>query len=611
MSFRSRLTLFFLLIVVVPMVALGVVVARLVSDSEQGKTSARSDASATALAHSYRWIAARGERAARTLGADPALADALRRGDAAAATARARRLAQQLGLVRVTIVRAAAPLVSLGDPHAVAAGIARVRASSGPTLLVEASTITATQLVRLATSPGVHVAIARAGVPLASTIAAGARRPPGSTASFRAADFGGALDTVTVLADARGPSGAIARGRWIALVLLAGFLVLAFIGALGISRQLHGQLARFLAAARRIGQGDFSTTVPVEGGDEFGQLGREFNRMSRELEQRLAQLDREQTRLRESIQRIGATFAANLDRFALLELGTQTAVDAVEADCGRATVAATPGGDLLECARVGDLAAVEHAIEHVEAQVRVHGVAAAATIEDVSALAAPIERAGSSHGIVAVARTHPFSAEEVELVASLARQTGVSLENVELHDEVQRQAVTDELTGLANHGRFQQVMAAETAVARRFGQSLGLVLLDVDDFKRVNDTYGHPQGDLVLREVANAVRACAREIDEPARYGGEEIAVALPQTDLDGAEAIAERMRIAIASLVVPRLDGGGVLRVTVSCGVAASTAGDREALVAAADAALYRAKHAGKNRTMRAVDPIAVRPGQ
>ena len=104
----------------------------------------------------------------------------------------------------------------------------------------------------------------------------------------------------------------------------------------------------------------------------------------------------------------------------------------------------------------------------------------------------------------------------------------MSIENVGLHETVERQAVTDELTGLFNRRRFQEAMATEVERARRFGQPLGLVLLDIDDFKRVNDTYGHQQGDLVLREVARVLRESSREIDEPARYGGEELAVVLP-----------------------------------------------------------------------------------
>ena len=131
-------------------------------------------------------------------------------------------------------------------------------------------------------------------------------------------------------------------------------------------------------------------------------------------------------------------------------------------------------------------------------------------------------------------------------------------------------------------------------------------MLDIDNFKRVNDTYGHLQGDMVLREVARVLRQSSREIDEPARYGGEEMAVALPQTDLEGAYRFAERVRRRIEALDLPLLDGDGTLKVTASFGAAslaksANATDGKDALVAAADAALYRAKRSGKNRTVRA----------
>ena len=150
---------------------------------------------------------------------------------------------------------------------------------------------------------------------------------------------------------------------------------------------------------------------------------------------------------------------------------------------------------------------------------------------------------------------------------------------------------------------FQESLDNEIERSRRFNSAVGLAMLDIDDFKRVNDTYGHQQGDLVLLEVARCLRSLSRDIDEPARYGGEELAVILPQTDLSGAELLAERMRATIAALEIKRLDGKGVLRVTASFGVASlpQSAGGKESLIAAADAALYRAKRAGKNRVERA----------
>ncbi|HXE45612.1 MAG TPA: diguanylate cyclase [Conexibacter sp.] len=661
MSFRVRLTLFFVLIVVVPMIALGVVVARLLSTSEHAMVVAQNRASAAVVLGDYRRLASGATRNAVALGRDPALAAAVRTPTLGDDRARAAALAVRLGVARARLTAATgAVLADIGSPDAIAWGGVRIRsagqggrggADTGRRIAgarfvtLEAAETTAARFARIASSGrGIHAVIVRGRVVLASTLphpltATDVAHLPGeagpgsasrtvtlahityAAAAFTAPDFGGrGRITVVVLTDAPPAAIAATRKRTLAFALLALFLLLAFAGALLVSRQLHGQVARFLTAAKRIGSGDFSATVPVEGSDEFAQLGREFNTMSAELERRLDELAGERARLRESIERVGATFAANLDRAALLEIGMQTIVDAVEATCGRATVRVAGDGPLLEAARVGDFAGAEQAIADAEAQVRERGVPTgltAAAEPAIAALAAPIaphesgDETGLPRGIVAVARRgRPFSDAERELVASLARQTGISLENVDLHEQVKRQAVTDQLTGLSNRGRFQQVIAAEAAAARRFDQPLGLLMLDIDNFKRVNDTYGHQQGDLVLREVAAALRDCSREVDEPARYGGEELAVALQQTDLAGAEAIAERVRTAVEALELPRPDGDGIIRVTVSCGVAASADGDPVALVAAADAALYAAKHAGKNRTACAGElPLAVAP--
>ena len=153
-------------------------------------------------------------------------------------------------------------------------------------------------------------------------------------------------------------------------------------------------------------------------------------------------------------------------------------------------------------------------------------------------------------------RGAPFDDSERELFAYLAGQAAVSIENADLHETVQRQAVTDELTGLSNLRHFHDSLAGEIERSRRFNQPVGLVMLDIDDFKAVNDTYGHQQGDIVLSKVARVLRELSRDIDEPARYGGEEMAVILPQTDLDGAELAAERMRQAIEALEIERIDG-------------------------------------------------------
>jgi diguanylate cyclase (GGDEF)-like protein len=170
----------------------------------------------------------------------------------------------------------------------------------------------------------------------------------------------------------------------------------------------------------------------------------------------------------------------------------------------------------------------------------------------------------------------------------------------QLHGMVSQQAVTDELTGLSNQRRFTELLGKELGRAKRFGHKLSLLMLDLDDFKAINDTYGHLQGDDVLRAVGKAVSEESREVDEPARYGGEEFVVALPETDIDGAVEFAERVRLSIESLEVRLRGGSGSTSVSASIGVAGldDKIEDPEALIAAADEALYEAKAAGKNRT-------------
>jgi diguanylate cyclase (GGDEF)-like protein len=205
-------------------------------------------------------------------------------------------------------------------------------------------------------------------------------------------------------------------------------------------------------------------------------------------------------------------------------------------------------------------------------------------------------------GVLTVGRhDRPFPAPDLDLLTSLAWQATLALENVELHEEVQRQAITDKLTGLTNHGRFQEVLGGEIEQVRRYRYPVGLIMLDIDNFKQINDTYGHPQGDQVLQAVARVLRDESREADWAARYGGEEMALILPHTDLEGAYVIAERVRTAVAALRIPVLGANELIEVTASLGVSATSEADKRTLIAEADAALYRAKREGKNRTVRA----------
>jgi len=165
-------------------------------------------------------------------------------------------------------------------------------------------------------------------------------------------------------------------------------------------------------------------------------------------------------------------------------------------------------------------------------------------------------------------------------------------------EELERRASFDALTSLRNRRSFNERLRSEFARWRRYGTPLSLVLLDIDDFKRVNDTYGHWAGDEVLSGVAGRLRHGLRVTDEAYRVGGEEFALLLPQTRAEDGLVVAERVRAAVAGRSFP-LSEGGPVRVTVSLGLAEIRADmpAQKDLYTAADRALYRAKALGKNR--------------
>jgi diguanylate cyclase (GGDEF)-like protein len=193
-----------------------------------------------------------------------------------------------------------------------------------------------------------------------------------------------------------------------------------------------------------------------------------------------------------------------------------------------------------------------------------------------------------------------FSKEQRMNAASLAAHAVVALENARLHGLVERQALVDGLTGLANRRAAADALHAEAARAQRLETPLSVVLADLDGFKDVNDEHGHPVGDAVLRVFADVLRETLRESDVAGRWGGEEFLLLLPGADEEGAAQLAERVRIAFAASDIPGVPG---LRLSASFGVA-EYAGETntEQLLAAADSALYRAKRAGKDRVERAV---------
>jgi len=203
---------------------------------------------------------------------------------------------------------------------------------------------------------------------------------------------------------------------------------------------------------------------------------------------------------------------------------------------------------------------------------------------------AAVEMGGAPWGLVLARGGVPAGPEPEERLRRLAPLIGLAVSNSRSLERLTALATTDPLTGLANHRAFHERLAQECARAERGAGPLTLVLIDLDHFKRVNDTFGHQAGDEVLREVGRRLRAVARRGDVPARVGGEELAWLLPETSLAEGVDAAERLRGAIRGAGFP-----AVGRVTASLGVATfrTTAVD---LGRRADQALYRAKEGGRD---------------
>jgi diguanylate cyclase (GGDEF)-like protein len=305
----------------------------------------------------------------------------------------------------------------------------------------------------------------------------------------------------------------------------------------------------------------------------------------REAVDRLDQLTEEHGRLDRAIHRIGEAFGSKLDRAALIDIGVRTAVEALGADFGRATAAGVDAtGPVVEAMTAAELASLQTGALRVAR----HG--------DHVAIA---QRLTGSEVLVVGRRGPAFTQEEQALFGYLARQTALAIENVALHDQLRRQATVDELTGLANHRRFQEALQQEAQRTSRSGRPTGLVLVDIDGFKAINDTYGHQFGDVVLEAVADAVARSCRATDVAARFGGDVLAVVLSDTDIEGAWTTGETIRRAIEALELA-LPDGTALRVTASVGVSALEpgGGDAATVIEAADIARYEAKRAGRNRT-------------
>lgn len=203
-------------------------------------------------------------------------------------------------------------------------------------------------------------------------------------------------------------------------------------------------------------------------------------------------------------------------------------------------------------------------------------------------------------GLLAIDSTEPnhFTEDDLTIASEFANQVAVALENARIFQETQYQAITDSLTGLYNRRGLLELGKVEFARSVRLNRPFSAILLDLDHFKRVNDTYGHSIGDQVLCEFSDRCKSCIREIDYIGRYGGEEIVILLPDTNINTCLTVAERLRATIANSPI-QLNEELKLHVTASLGAAGrdKTTGNLDVLIAHADRAMYVAKNKGRNR--------------
>lgn len=433
---------------------------------------------------------------------------------------------------------------------------------------------------------------------------------------------------------------------WTLAAMVTASAVCAVGLAAWLARSTTRPLAELSAAAERVSEGDLNVRVPVHGRDEVAQLALAFNRMTAQTQAYVQALTASRDQMRGQLGRLGQTLTATLDLDRILEVILDTAMVTAGAEAGVIMLVDVDDADQLrERAGEGDLGIDQPASirigEGIIGAIAANGVPAngrivdgrfeghhraptepdAHTIVAVPFAGRPLvehERGRSANesefggaprtdaGVLGVLVLYnriagdEFESGDVDTLKTFAGQASVAVENVLLHRHAERLSLTDPLTGLWNYRFMQTSLRREAERARRYQRPSALLAIDLDRFKDVNDTYGHPVGDQVLIELARRITAQIREVDLAFRHGGEEFMVLLPETDAGGASAVAERLGRAVNAkrFKVNDASGGRELRITVSIGIAVlgEHAETASGVLTAADEALYAAKAAGRD---------------
>jgi len=645
LTLRRRLTLLVALTIVVPITAVGVTVVNLIGNEADQRAYERLEQAATFAASVVAADAAEVDRLASVLANSPLLADA-RAAGGTTFDAGLRQALVDLDLDVVIVAEDGVVAAARRDPE-LASGVdpptdEALLAASG-----DGSDAEATALLAGATLPdGGTITVGRwvdgarlGGVAraegLAFTVATGDRLIA-STDDVRAlpdrelvgryeASFGGVrrvavgapvadLDLVVV---ASSPPSA-GEGRMELVLLFAGLLLvlIVLIVLVGhvVSGLVTGPVEELAEAARAVSRGDLDQHVEPAGDVELASLGRAFNEMTANLRRHVEELEQSRHEFQAAMARLGDVLVSTHDIGGIIDVVLEACTLTLRADEAlffervampariRATAAQSWAVPVLELNGAGVAGAAAREL----APVRFPGETPLAEGEPEvgAAMAVPVVSDGRLFGVIAVygrGGGGGFRDEDVHTLQTLARQTEVAIGNVFLHDETRRQARTDGTTGLWNRREFELRALESVKEATRFEEPFGIILVDIDNFKRVNDDYDHSTGDAALIWLASRLSEATREIDVVARWGGEEFIVLLPRAGVEETATVAERIRATVAA--EPMVDGPKTIPLTVSIGMAVHpTDGETaDALFKAADAALLRAKRMGKNRVERA----------
>lgn len=436
------------------------------------------------------------------------------------------------------------------------------------------------------------------------------------------ATFGAAAALVVSLA--RPVAGA---GWQVGLVVTASMaLVTAFAAMIVAIATLHGvaePLAAVADAAAWVASGSFHVDVGGQVAPEVQAVAGALDEAARDVRESKRELDGTRVAFRQAVTRLGEVLASTHDFEGIVDAIVETALLVVPGDSAvyytlvaspdhlEATHAHGAPGNAVLLAGSGLAGAAARAgrVATVSTAARGTVVLAPADLDAAeprarTGIAAPLFSLGRLVGVLAVYGSsvgRPFSEEETASLLSLLRQAELAVANIQLHEEARREALTDDVTGLWNRRHFDIRLGEAVAVAHRYGEPFSVAIFDLDDFKRINDRWDHLTGDAALVHFATLLRSTLREVDVACRWGGEEFAVLLQRAG--AVEALKVAQRVVELVRTTPMARGRHLVPFTVSAGVATFPldGDDGSAVLSRADAALLRAKAAGKDRVERA----------